>query len=340
VIILRGNNLRKKSNQNLILLISFLFISFLFISTLKSNASTNDYYMKDNNLDFTTRIEMLDNYTVHAPIFVDSNDDFVTLGCEGNGTISNPYIIDGLNITQTGMNAAIKIQYTSAHFIINCCLILSEYVGIHLDHVGYGTGTVKENICISSTGDGGGIGLSSSSGCNIISNECSNFMQGIHFNHGSSNIVYGNFIYVNNYQGINIRYSDSNIIRFNTIQDSEQHGLVYVGTASNNHASHNIFINNSKVDTYNIDGERTGTITSQGYDEGSNNIWYNETEQEGNRWSDYNGRGVYAIDGPSNSEDIYPLTVTETQSVPTSIIMLVISFLLISSFYQLVKKGK
>ncbi|NHJ39280.1 MAG: hypothetical protein FK731_04545 [Asgard group archaeon] len=329
-----------KTKQNLILLFSFFIISLLSISTITCSLRTDTFCMEENNMYFTTRIEMLDNYIIHTPILVDSNDDFITLGCEGNGSITDPYIIDGLNITQTGMNAAIKIQDTTAYFVINCCLILTEYIGIYLDHVSDGTGFVINNICISSTGDGGGIDLSSSSGCSIISNECSNFMQGIHFNHGSDNIVYGNFIYDNNYQGINIRYSNSNIITFNTIQDSEQHGLVFVGSSSNNLASHNIFINNSKVEIYTIDGERTGIIYSQGYDEGSNNKWYNETEQEGNTWSDYDGRGVYEIDGPANSEDIYPLTLTDTETVSTSLVMFVISLFLLSCLYQLVKKEK
>jgi parallel beta-helix repeat protein len=296
--------------------------------------------MEGNNWEFTSRIDMLDNYTIHAPILIDSNDDFVTLGCEGNGLITSPYIIDGLNITQTGMNAAIKIQYTTAYFVVNCCLILSEYIGIHLDHVGNGTGFVINNTCISSTGDGGGIGLSSSSGCSIISNECSNFMQGIHFNHGSNNIVFGNLINSNNYQGINIRYSDSNIITFNTIQDSEQHGLVFVGTASSNHVSHNIFINNSKVEYYTIDGERTGTISSQGYDEGSNNKWYDDTVQEGNRWSDYDGRGIYTIDGPANSEDLYPIEITSNESDTLIVFNIPLTIICVGLLITLMKRRR
>ena len=335
----RSFKLIKRRKLILIILISCLLAS-VFISSIitRSTKATN---LKEDNWNFTPRIEMLDNYTIHAPILIDSNDDFVTLGCEGDGTINNPYIIYGLNITQTGMNAGIKIQYTSAYFIINSCLILSEYIGIHLDQVGYGTGCIVQNICISSSGDGGGIGLSSTSGCYIISNDCSNFMQGIHFNHGSNNIVFGNFIHFNNYQGINIRYSSSNIITYNMIQDSEQHGLVFVGTASNNIAHHNIFINNSKAENYNVDGEVTGRITSQGYDEGLNNIWYNDTIKEGKRWSDYDGRGDYAIDGSANSNDKYPMMVSSDETNNSSI-SLVISFILVggvSFILHIIKKS-
>lgn len=285
---------------------------------------------------------MLDNYTIHAPILINSNDDFVSLGCEGNGTASNPYIIEGLNITQTGLNAAIKVQYTTVHFMINCCLIVSEYIGIHLDNIAYGTGSVVENICISSSGDGGGIGLSSSSGCSLISNECSNFMQGIHINLGSSNVVFGNFIYSSHYQGINIRYSSSNILTFNTIQDSEQHGLVFVGTSSNNVVFQNVFINNSKAEDFEIDGGQTGTITSQGFDEGSNNIWYNETDEIGNRWSDYSGRGTYAIDGSANAVDIYPLMVSSDESKNGSLSLIVILMLFgsISTLMAFIRKTR
>ena len=46
---------------------------------------------------------------------------------------------------------------------------------------------------------------------------------------------------------------------------------------------------------------------SYGYDSGQFNIWYNATLFEGNYWSNYVGPGIYDIDGPANSDDLYPL---------------------------------
>jgi len=251
----------------------------------------------------------------HAPILIESNSDFVDLGFSGTGTVEDPYIIEALNITATGASSAgIKVTTTSVYFEIKDCLILSEYIGIVIMSIASSTCSITNNVCISSSGDGGGIGISSSSGCNITENECSNFMQGIHLNSASSCLISSNLINSNNYQGINIRYSNLNTITYNQIKNSEQHGIALVGTSSSNIIHHNTFINNSLTSQYTIDGERTGTTGSQGYDEGSNNKWYDEVGKYGNHWSDYSGSGTYSIDGSSASEDLYPLMLDVDES--------------------------
>ena len=65
--------------------------------------------------------------------------------------------------------------------------------------------------------------------------------------------------------------------------------------------------------TYRIDGERTGDIASQGYDEGQSNIWYEEENKHGNWWDDYDGEEEYKIDGPADAKDEYPLKLGETK---------------------------
>ena len=41
-------------------------------------------------------------YTPHAPITITSNADFSTQGWPGSGTVDDPYVIEGLNITSDG----------------------------------------------------------------------------------------------------------------------------------------------------------------------------------------------------------------------------------------------
>lgn len=131
-------------------------------------------------------------------------------------------------------------------------------------------------------------------------------MQGIHLNHADYCFIDNNVIVDNNYQGINIRYSSSNVISYNYIENNREHGVAIVGSGRDNVIHHNTFINNTKSETYNIDGTQKEAPLSQGYDEGYNNIWYDEEEQYGNYWSDYSGIGEYPLDGPRGSTDKYP----------------------------------
>ncbi|MHA2211891.1 MAG: NosD domain-containing protein, partial [Candidatus Thorarchaeota archaeon] len=156
------------------------------------------------------------------------------------------------------------------------------------------------------SGDGAGIVVWGTQNCTIVGNRLSNLSQGIHLNEAGRNYISSNNITDNNYQGINIRYSHFNTITGNTIANSSQHGLALVGTSSHNVIHHNQFVNNGEEETYLIDGERMGELTSQGFDEGSNNTWYDSATEGGNWWSDYSGSGSYVMDGPSNAVDQYP----------------------------------
>ena len=58
---------------------------------------------------------------------------------------------------------------------------------------------------------------------------------------------------------------------------------------------HNSFIDNNLIGT------------SQAYDRGANNLWYDAKKKKGNYWSDWNKTGSYSIDGSADSFDLYPL---------------------------------
>ncbi|MFW9969349.1 MAG: NosD domain-containing protein [Candidatus Odinarchaeota archaeon] len=248
------------------------------------------------------------NAKLHPPILIESDADFIPYEFPGNGTQNNPYIIEDLRISASGrFSEAIHISNTNAFFIIRNCFIYTDYIGISLSDVAAGTSWIINNTCYSKTSDGGGIVLGQTTNCTIISNIITNFMQGIHFNYASHCLVQNNIVESNNNQGINIRYSSYNIIINNTIKNSPQHGIALVGNANWNKIYHNVLIGNGYLETYNVDGRLSGTINSQGFDEGNNNLWYNNVINQGNCWSDYIGIGNYSIDGPAGTEDIYPL---------------------------------
>ncbi len=88
------------------------------------------------------------------------------------------------------------------------------------------------------------------------------------------------------------------VIAYNNILSNTKYGLKLDNTANTIIYANN-FIGN-------------GGENSQGHEYvfkevDQNNSWYNETVQEGNYWSDYDGKGTYAIDGNIGSKDLYPL---------------------------------
>jgi len=324
-----------KKERFLTVLILILLVGL--VTQFEQTTKTKGFEHKINQLNLH---ETIFDLVEHAPILIDSNDDFETLNFTGEGTELEPYVITNLFINASGVTTGIEIHNTGVHFEIKNCTILTDYIGILLSAVAASTAKINNNTCISKSGDGGGVGLSGTYGCIITDNECANFMQGIHLNHAHNNIITNNVFPFNNYQGINIRYSNYNEITYNSIQYSQQHGLALVGTSHDNIIHHNRFINNSLVEEYTINGERTGTIGSQGYDEGSNNIWYDEEGKYGNRWSDYEGQGTYSIDGPANAEDIYPLKLTYNESVSIQLTAFLLFFSSISCLLLVLTKRR
>jgi parallel beta-helix repeat protein len=243
-----------------------------------------------------------DYFTDHVPIIIDSDQDFEDLSFPGTGNQTDPYIIERYHIVATGYQCrAISITSTTVFFIIRDCYVVTEYAGIEVREVGDATAEITNNTCVSSTGFGGGIIFWSVKYSTITNNTCSNLSQGIHLN----DLACRNYIAYNNitdisYQGINIRYSNRNVIKGNFITNSSEHGVALVGTSKYNIIYSNEFIDNGNEDTYRIDGEDRGQISSQAFDEGANNTWYDMVSEVGNYW-------YYTIDGPSESVDMYPI---------------------------------
>ncbi|MFW9787692.1 MAG: NosD domain-containing protein [Candidatus Thorarchaeota archaeon] len=98
-----------------LLLIIVLGFSLAAQSNLAKNPSKTD-------LVHTNRIET--SYIAHAPFNITSNADFVSLGFPGNGTLTDPYIIDNLNITRSS-SVCIWVANTTSHFVIQNCLFIS-----------------------------------------------------------------------------------------------------------------------------------------------------------------------------------------------------------------------
>ncbi|MHA1199537.1 MAG: NosD domain-containing protein [Candidatus Heimdallarchaeaceae archaeon] len=294
--------------------VSTVILGLMLVCTL---TMTKQNTLAEINHTSYLKISLTDSF----PILIDSNDDFIALSFPGNGSSSNPYIIEDLRVVSTGqLDSAIVIGGTDVHFVIQNCEIVSNYLGVYIQPtVAIGTAKIINNTITCSTTNGGGIGIGADQVL-VENNTISGFMQGIHVNEADDTTIKANHILLSYYQGINIRYSSFNIITDNNIRNSNQHGLAIVGgTSTYNIIYNNIFANNSNKPTYVIDGGVvTGDTGSQGYDGGSNNQWYNALPQQGNRWDDYDGEGTYSIDGSAESVDQYPqkyITATDESSL-------------------------
>lgn len=83
-----------------------------------------------------------------------------------------------------------------------------------------------------------------------------------------------------------------------------------------------------------------GRPSSQGYDEGVNNYWYNATTQIGNYWSDSSRSGGYSIDGSSGSMDEFSINCGDSRIIPGFIGVILISVPCIFGLSYIIKQVK
>ncbi len=246
-----------------------------------------------------------------------SNSDFgIYLGASVNSTVTNNtcsnnnngiYLLNSDNSTVTNNNC-------NSNDIFDITLEVS------------GNSTVVNNTCNNSDI---GIWLRVSGNSTVVNNTCSNnIYAGILFYISGGSTVANNTCSYNNNHGIWLFESAFCIITYNLLQENEGYGVNSSYGSDNNLIHHNNFIDN------NLGG------TSQAYDGGTDNIWYEK--QEGNYWSDWSGTGSYSIDGLANSVDLYPLeepvVVEYPQIVLLTLLLSIIPLILTRIISKNVKK--
>ncbi|MHA1224301.1 MAG: right-handed parallel beta-helix repeat-containing protein [Candidatus Heimdallarchaeaceae archaeon] len=111
----------------------------------------------------------------------------------------------------------------------------------------------------------------------------------------SDNVIIRNNTFSKGNYSISVANSDNLLILNNTFQNNINYTIYLSSSVTNSSLYNNSFY------LSNLNG------TSQAYDSGINNVWYNSTELIGNLWSDWNGTGSYSIDGTALSLDLYPI---------------------------------
>jgi parallel beta-helix repeat protein len=189
----------------------------------------------------------------HSPIEIDGDTEFtamaLTEGWTGNGSSSNPFIIENLDIT-LGVTpvASINISNTNVHFIIRGCRLIgpgaTPSYGIYLENSN--NGIIVNNlitnfadglyVTVSSTGltasrnnisyNSYGINLEYSNGFTITQNFISgNFFNGISVHHSAGGTMSGNDCINNGNHGIFMEWSTGLTLNNNTCNENTWHGF-------------------------------------------------------------------------------------------------------------------
>jgi len=69
----------------------------------------------------------------HTPIIITEEQDFIDYGFLGNGSATNPYIIENLNIS-TSEETAIAIYNVSVFYVIRNCFVKADRYGIYIEN--------------------------------------------------------------------------------------------------------------------------------------------------------------------------------------------------------------
>ncbi|MHA1816803.1 MAG: right-handed parallel beta-helix repeat-containing protein [Candidatus Heimdallarchaeaceae archaeon] len=387
-------------------------IIILITFTISVFASTSNIACSAQSGTSINRISA-DNFTPHDPIRIYYNSNFTDYGFPGEGTNSNPYRIESLEIAESEIVKGIVIRDITSHFIIQYCYIDTFDDAILIGNTSSATGFVYNNTIVNSNRRGmrvidspsitivgnqilncyeagiyitsspnsfikenkisgldqllggsnlfvesspyiiihnneiingvlDGIFVTSSPNSAITSNICSNNKDvGIRIENYSSDSTISNNLCqgsikgifnllshqtsifnntcTNNQYGIQTYKSDRLTMKYNVLSFNSKNGI-YFSTSSlygeisyNNltkNADYGVFLDESaerNIIHHNsfIDNNLLGT--SQALDDGSENVWYEESSEEGNYWSEWGSKKPYGIDGQAETSDFYPL---------------------------------
>jgi len=179
------------------------------------------------------------------PIIIWGDEEFSNYDFKGNGTASNPYLIENYNIT-TDSYYGIFIKGVTKHFIIRNCFIDALKIGIYIENTADGTSIIADNICYNNIDFG--IQVIDSDYLVISNNTCisdNNLVtnQGISISFSSNSFIYNNTCFLQKTRGISILNSPYTKVVSNNCSNNSDFGL-FVDDSSYSTISNNFFLNN------------------------------------------------------------------------------------------------
>jgi nitrous oxidase accessory protein NosD len=141
------------------------FLVMAFLVAAFCSAQINVLPIEVALLADESRSFILADYEVHEPILIEDStngSEFESLGFSGNGTVENPFVIEGLSINGSGASPCIEIRNPrassgeiSCYFIIRDCHLYNGIHGIYM--IEATVGIIEHNVIIDSADWGIGI---------------------------------------------------------------------------------------------------------------------------------------------------------------------------------------
>ena len=241
---MRRKVIKMKSKSKIIILIALgnLFaLSPMITVNLSFKAGNNN-----KSSEYSDDIKILDELNfklskISERIHIINNSGWVAFknagNCTGEGTYSDPYVIEDLEINGGGSDFGIWIENSSVYFRIENCSVSYAGAGIQLSKVNNSL-IITNNCSLNYYG----IYLLECNNNTISRNTANNNWYGIYLFYSNKNTISGNTAN-NNWYGIYLRESNDNIVSGNTANDNTYSGIL-ISESNNNDISENNAINN------------------------------------------------------------------------------------------------
>ncbi|MFX1561423.1 MAG: NosD domain-containing protein, partial [Promethearchaeota archaeon] len=206
----------------------------------------NIQILEEQSINIEPHDHSILSYTSHDPIVITWNENFTSLGFPGDGSVTDPYMITGLNITTNGI--CILIRYVDAYFVISDCYLSGgvEGTGVRLSHTSLGT--IQNNII---SNNDNGVYLFISSNITLVNNVISKNNQDIILSSVDNTTIMNNQLTGGDY-GIYSNQLFGSIIEMNSIAECD-YGMYFRYSRENKIVNNDFSGNNQSVyflDTY------------------------------------------------------------------------------------------
>jgi parallel beta-helix repeat protein len=224
-----------KSKVILIILVILIVLSVMISINVSLITSNNN----GNNFDESPKIQGLS-----GKIHIINNSgwvDFKNAGnCTGNGTYSDPYIIEDLEIDGEGSGYCIFIENSDVYFRIENCTLY--------------------NSAGSPTTDDAAIRLLNVDNSQLINNNCSSNVLGLNLVYCDNNTISENIINNNSWSGMRLIESNHNIISGNSVNNNTNYGILTCSGSDFTNISKNVLKSNKMIGIYSA-GCQNNTIS-------------------------------------------------------------------------------
>ncbi len=185
----------------------FFLVGYILLLVLSIAVNGSIYTNSVSNGHTTNNAPEYSSYIDHSPIEISQDSDFASYASAGDGSVNNPYIISGFNITSTAdYGIYVHSDSVTAHFVIENNYIKGSSDGIKVDDINSDLIEIKNNViehCNSTA-----IYFDSSNGVVVINNTILYPGKGMHIRHSSTsnNVISNNTILHTTDDGIRFDY--------------------------------------------------------------------------------------------------------------------------------------